>query len=461
MNGKREIKERVQETMEFIRCPNGYFLGQIKLDEAMQNGFMKELASIVFKQLESHFDNQYGGFATLPKFPHTMVLKYLLDYAGIFKDEKATAHVNLSLEKMIKGGIYDQLGGGFFSYSKDSNWRIPHFEKTLYNNALLISLLSHAYRSTKKELYQNTIHEILDWVNREMTDDEGGFYTALKADSEGTAGAFYTWGKKEIFALLGDDAYIFNAYYDIVEQGNWKGKNIPRRRISISSLAMSIGWEDLELERIMEKWKIRLFLKRENRLRPSLDDRILLDWNASMCTAYCHAYQATGKERYRKIAEKNISFIYAKMKKGTGFYHSYKNGKTEQDATLNDYVFLIEALIELHKTTLAKCYLHEAKRIMDETITDFYEKESGYFYLNPKDQRDVSVEKTEIYNHVTALGNSKMLYNLRELGIFFVEDVYKTMAGDLLLSLQKRSGKRTEIFPEWVTASLHNAFEDS
>src|ERR1700722_609523 len=257
-----------------------------------------------------------GGFGLAPKFPQTLSIRFLLQYHFYTGKQKALDQACLSLDKMIHGGIYDQVGGGFARYSTDSQWLAPHFEKMLYDNALLITTLSEAFQLTGKLQYKKVIRETMDFIQNELMSEGGGFYAALDADSEGEEGKFYIWRKNEIFEILGEESEAFSAFYDVTDRGNWEGKNILRIKNPEKLIP-----EDRERE-----WKIKLLAARNQRPRPLLDDKILSGWNALMITACCKAFSATGEDNYRQLAIDGMSFLERKMK-GEGlfhFYHSYK-----------------------------------------------------------------------------------------------------------------------------------------
>ncbi|HRI58481.1 MAG TPA: thioredoxin domain-containing protein, partial [Saprospiraceae bacterium] len=263
----------------------------------------------IYYQMRERFDRVEGGFGGAPKFPSTMAIQYLLNYHWFTGNPEALEQAVLSLDKMIHGGIYDQLGGGFARYATDREWLVPHFEKMIYDNALLVSVLSEAYKLTGKALYKETIEETLHYVRREMTGADGGFYSAQDADSEGVEGKFYVWDKGEIGEILGGEAQLFCAFYGVTEHGNWEEKNILWRPVSYEAFAAANDTEVGRLKSRLQSGREKLFAVRSKRIWPGLDNKVLLSWNALMTSAYCAAFTALGNEEYRTTAVRNIEFL--------------------------------------------------------------------------------------------------------------------------------------------------------
>lgn len=401
-------------------------------------------------------DTEWGGFGKAPKFPQTFSIQYLLRYAYTrhiqqhtydaaknkiefisgSAEESAFVQSLLSLDKMIEGGIYDQLGGGFARYSTDAEWLAPHFEKMLYDNALLVIVLSEAYQFTKKERYREVIEETIAFAERELMHPQHGFYSALDADSEGVEGKFYVWQKSEIDELLGKDADLFCEYYDVTNQGNWEGENILRVKKPLPEFAEQKNMSVAELQVFLQKTKGKLLDHRAQRIRPSLDDKIILGWNALMNTACSKAFEATGNERYRHIAIANMQFLLAKFRSGkTAMYHTWKNNVAKYPAFLDDYAFLVQALMQLYEVTTDQGWLMEAKEITGHVLQHFSEKGTGFFYYTSDEQADVIVRKKEIYDGAVPSGNSVMAWNLWRLSVFFDEPGWKERSMELVSSL--------------------------
>ncbi len=366
-------------------------------------------------------DRKDGGFGQAPKFPQTFSIRFLLQYYYYTGSQEALDQACLSLDKMIYGGIYDQLGGGFARYSTDSEWLAPHFEKMLYDNALLVIALSEAFQLTGKEHYRKAVWETMDFVQSELMSESGRFlFSPGCGFSEGEEGKFYTWGKNEISELLGDQSEEFCTYYDVTERGNWEGKNILRIKNPRNSVSEKQG---------KRSGRTNYCEARNKRIRPSLDDKILSGWNALMITACCKAFSAFGDEKYRDLAISSMSFSGEKnegrranfifitaIRKSMGVWGYGSEGKATIPAFLDDYAFLIEAYIQLQEVTGEVSYLIRAKELSDWVIENFSEEETGYFYYTHKEQDDVIVRKREVYDGATASGNSVMASNLLYLG---------------------------------------------
>lgn len=413
----------------------------------------------VFEHIMQSADTKDGGFGRAPKFPQTFTIQFLLRHFYYTQNEKALHQALLSLDKMIYGGIYDQLGGGFARYATDSEWLAPHFEKMLYDNALLVIALSEAYQLTKNQLYADTIRHTMDFIEREMMSEEGGFFSALDADSEGVEGKYYVWDKKEIESVLQENAAVFCKYYDITEEGNWEQHNILRVLQPLDEFAAQ---NKLDLETVaatLHSCRVRLLEVRRKRVPPQLDDKILLNWNALMNIACTKAYAALGEERYKQAAQKNIDFLLGKFrdKNTENWLHAYKNGVSRHPAFLDDYAFLVQALICLQEVTGNQDYLLTAKRLMELIIDNFSEAETGFFFYTHRNQRDVILRIKEIYDGATPSGNSIMAWNLHYLSLVFDNAAWKARASAICSSLNGVIIKYPTSFGMWATV-LYDTF---
>ncbi|HTL07900.1 MAG TPA: thioredoxin domain-containing protein [Chitinophagaceae bacterium] len=374
--------------------------------------FTKQNADLIFDNLMKAADKTAGGFGRAPKFPQTFSIQYLLRYFHFYKNEAALAQACLSLDKMLYGGIYDQAGGGFARYATDNDWLVPHFEKMLYDNALLLSTLSEAYQVTHHTRYAKTIAATIAFVERELMSAEDGFYAALDADSEGEEGKFYVWSRAEVQELLGPTADLFCRYYDITNEGNWEGNNILHVPVPPDRFAVQEGITQEELETMLEDGRKKLLARRSNRPRPLLDDKMLLGWNALMNSACSKAFAATGEEHYRQLAIRNMRCIFNSLRVDGIFYHSYKSGIARQPAFLDDLAYLVKALIDLQEITGDASYLEQAEEITEEIISKYADRESPFFFFTHEGQQDVIIRKKEIYDSAVPSGNSVMAGNL-------------------------------------------------
>ena len=442
---RSEIDAQADYLLQHIVSANNFGL------PVEENNFTGGDTDEMFNAIIKTADIKEGGFGRAPKFPQTFTIRWLLHHYYFTGKEKALQQACLSLDKMIDGGINDQLGGGFARYSTDEFWLAPHFEKMLYDNALLVIAMSEAYQITNNEKYREAIVATLDFAERELLSPEGGYYSALDADSEGVEGKFYTWSKAEIDELLGDDSAIFNKYYNVSEKGNWEHTNILHVTISLEEFAKQNNLDLEELRKIIEDAKKKLLLEREKRIRPITDDKILLGWNAMLNTAYSKAFAATGIEKYRVLAVDHMKFMLDKfMGKDEGFYHTYKNGEAKYPAFLDDYAELIHALIHLQEITSDNSYLEKVKTLLKYCEDHFSEEETGYFYFTNVQQRDVIVRKKELYDGAVPSGNSLMAWNLGYSGIVFDKPEWRERALKMCGGLKEMVVKYPGSFGVWA-----------
>jgi hypothetical protein len=360
---------------------------------------------------------------------------------------------------MIEGGIYDQIGGGFARYSTDTEWLAPHFEKMLYDNALLISVFSEAYQLTKEERYIEVIDETMSFVSRELLHPLKGFYSALDADSEGIEGKFYVWDLEEVKKLLDNDADLICEYFDVSEHGNWDEKNILRTKTPLKIFAEKNNIPVEKLKNLIEHGKKKLLQARGTRIRPALDDKIILGWNALMNTACCKAFVATGKNEYRQLAIDNMEFLLKKFSVGDSkeFSHTWKNDIAKYPAFLDDYAFFIQACIHLHEITADTNWLRQAEQTTQFVIENFSEPETGYFYFTKIGQPDVIIRKKEVYDGAVPSGNSVMAYNLYQLAIFFDKREWKDRSMNMTSSLGHAISRYPASFAIWASLLLEMA----
>lgn len=453
---RAEIDQQANTLTQHLEQSNNF-----GINEKADNGWLNtEQADIACNNLLKQADKNWGGFGNAPKFPQTYSIQYLLRYYFSFQKrndslaEAALQQALLSINKIIEGGIYDQAGGGFARYSTDKEWLAPHFEKMLYDNALLVSVMSEAYQITKNIKYSTAIEATLAFVQRELLHPNGGFYAALDADSEGEEGKFYVWSLEEVKQLLGDNAEIVCAYYDITEQGNWEGKNILRVLKPLSEFAAAYNISPEDLEKILLSGRQKLLEAREKRIRPALDDKIILGWNALMNTAYSKAYAATGNERYKQQAIANMQFLLqAFVNKDASLSHVWKNDVAKHPAFLDDCAYLIQALLQLYKITADTDWLLKAKLFCGHVIKNFSE-EDGYFYYTPQGQQDVIIRKKEVYDGATPSGNAVMAQNLYELGILFNNRDWLLRSEKIIGGLSNIIIKYPTSFGAWLCSML-------
>jgi hypothetical protein len=443
---KDSIESQAQTLTDHLKQSNAF--GRIR-----DSGFdlSKEGIAEAFRNIMKEADRLWGGFGKAPKFPQTFVITFLLRYAHLTGNEEARDQALLSLDRMLMGGIYDHVGGGFARYSTDTEWLVPHFEKMLYDNALLVSTLSEAYQLTDEERYRTTIAHTLGWAERELMHPEGGFYSALDADSEGKEGKFYVWSYEEVAGLLGKDTDLFCAYYDISPRGNWEGANIPWVIKPLATFAKDKGVEEEDLRDLLQRGREKLLEARSHRVRPGLDDKVLLSWNALMNLAYSKAYAATGEEHYREVAERNMRFLLHHLGVGEHrYYHTWKEGKARHHGFLDDYSYLVAALLELATITGDDQWLYEARAIMDVVVAHFKDTDSPFFFFTPDYQRDILLRKKEIYDGATPAGNSVLAGNLLQLAVLFDLPEWRRVGEELLMAIGPLAVQYPTSFGVWL-----------
>lgn len=449
-NQKDEVIAQAEKLTNYIHDADNRLLNN--LVETENEIFDENLLDNIYNTIRERFDRVEGGIGSAPKFPASMTLKFCLDYHYYTNNLEALQQVELSLDRMIQGGIYDQIGGGFARYATDKAWLIPHFEKMLYDNALLVSLLADAFQFTKKELYKETIEETLTYVKREMWSSEGGFFAAQDADSDGVEGKFYVWSKDEIDTILGVNSDLFCRFYDVSENGNWEGNAILWRKDSYEVFAKANNLNVNGFKSMMKTCRKQLFQVRDKRIKPSLDDKILLNWNALMTTAFVKAYKALDNEEYLDIAIQNMGFLLTTFDNGTYFYHTYKDGQCQHQAFLDDYAFLIEALLQLFEVTQNTFYLTKADELAQLVIKEFYDNSAKLFFFTSANQTDLITRTKDLYDNALPSGNSTMVHNLQQLGILIGKEIYKEMAFLMLTQVKSSFEKYPTSFAKWVNA---------
>lgn len=376
-----------------------------------------QLLDSAFEIYKSMFDYKFGGFGEAPKFPTPHNLLFLMQYYQKNGNEDALKMVEKTLLQMYRGGMFDHIGGGFSRYSTDRYFLVPHFEKMLYDNALLILAYCRAYQITKKQVYCDVAEKTATYILREMTSPEGGFYSAQDADSEGVEGKYYLLEPDEIIGLLGDKAgKEFNQYFDITDRGNFEGKNIPNL---LKSEIIRERFDDFMPE---------VYEYRKKRYTLHLDDKILTSWNTLMIAAMCHLYRVSRKEIYLKSAVKAQEFIQKNLCEKNTLYISWREGKRSGKGLLDDYAGEVFALLALYEATLESIYLEKARQFCNKIISDFYDKEQGGFFLYGKENEQLIMRPKETYDGAVFSANSAMAYSLVRLYLITGEKQYGELA---------------------------------
>jgi len=362
-------------------------------------------------------DRVHGGFGAAPKFPHPMDLRVLLRTAKRFATADALEIVTLTLDKMSAGGIYDHLGGGYHRYSTDARWLVPHFEKMLYDNALLSSALVEAFQSTKDPSYAQVVRETLDYVLREMTSPEGGFYSTQDADSEGEEGRFFVWTQDEIEAVLSaEESRLFCYCYDVTREGNWEGKNILNRVKTSAQAARVLGVAAADLETTLAECRKKLFARREERVHPGRDDKILTSWNGLMIAALARAGCALDEPRYTAAAARAADLILERLRTADGqLLHVYKDGRATLNGYLDDSACLIDALVDVYQATFEPRFVETAIVLAEDLVGRFADTEAGGFFYTSHDHEPLIARNKDLHDNATPSGNGMAAYALFRL----------------------------------------------
>lgn len=419
-----------------------------------------QLAAIV-GPWKTRFDLQEGGYDTAPKFPLPNNWQFMLRYSKLSGDEETLKAALLTLDKMAYGGIYDQLGGGFARYSVDERWHVPHFEKMLYDNAQLLSLYAEAYQMTKDLRYKTLVEDTIGWLQREMMSKEDLFYAALDADSEGVEGKFYVWDQEEIELLLGKDAPLFMNYYHVTEEGNWEEEqtNILMKKLDDLTFAARHSVTLESWQAMLKQSKDKLLAKRAKRVRPGLDDKCLTAWNAMTIKALAECSVIFDCPEWLGMAVTTADFILENLKTAdNGLYRNYKNGKASISAFLDDYAFMIDALIALYQANFHEKWLHEANQLTEHVLLNFNDSSGPMFFYTAAKDKSLIARKHEIMDSVIPASNSVMAQNLQCLGLLFDKNSYSTRAADMLLSVLPRIKTYGSAYSNWAIQLLNEVY---
>ena len=423
----------------------------------------QDILDEAYEALAQRFDTENGGFGGAPKFPVPSNLLYLIRYYSNKNKEFAYEMVKRTLDEMRKGGIYDHAGFGFHRYSTDEKWLVPHFEKMLYDQALISQAYIEAYQAKFENSFRETAEEIFQYILRDMTDDQGAFYSAEDADSEGVEGKFYVWTYEEIHDILGDEAELFCDAYDVQRAGNFfdnfetepLGNNILHFPKSMEDLISKYELPESELKNKLRSYLDKLFEEREKRVRPGLDDKILTDWNGLMIASLAMGGKAFGNKTYIETAEKAADFILQKMLTKEGhLLHRYRDGDAAIDGIIDDYAFFIHGLLELYQASFKTKYLREAINLESKAKELFFDESGGGYYMSPSSSKDLIARKKEIYDSATPSGNSMMLMNLLKLWKMTGKSKYQETAEKTIKKFIQTVESAPGIFTHFLSA-LH------
>jgi uncharacterized protein len=425
-NRREEVLQNAQAVRDYLQASTAAVM-----PEAESAGI--ELLDRAAGALLSQLDRRFGGFGGAPKFPQAMNLEVLLRHHHRTGERSALDGVELTCRQMANGGIYDQVGGGFSRYSVDAYWLVPHFEKMLYDNALLSRLYLETYQATGDAFYRRIAEETLDYVLRDMTSEEGGFYSAEDADSEGEEGKFYVWTPGELETVLDpEEASLAARYWDVTERGNFEGKNILHVARPPEAVADEFGLSSEELWARIATIRAKLFAVREERVRPGRDEKILAAWNGLMLRSFALAARVTGRGDYREAAIENATFMVEKLKEDGRIHRSYKDGRARFNGYLEDYAMVADGLVALYEATFETRWLVEADALLDAVSELFWDEEKRAFYDTPADHEELVTRPRDVYDNATPSGTSVATEVLLELALFLDRSDYRQRAEDVL-----------------------------
>lgn len=459
-------REKPEEAIQFAeKLIEGIKQSEQLIKNTEQFAFSREHLKEMFDVWKRTFDMSEGGYNHAPKFPLPNNWMFMLRYSHLMKDQSARMITRLTLEKMARGGIYDQIGGGFSRYSVDERWHVPHFEKMLYDNSQLVSLYSEAYQHAPDELYKNVVYQTLSFIKRELTSPQGGFYSSLDADSEGVEGKFYTYTRQELRNILEEDEELFSIYFQVTERGNWveEHTNIFHRKTNDADLAAKLGISETELLDKVSSACQRVFQDRSKKVRPGLDNKILASWNGLMLKAYADAYRVFNEPAFLDSAITNAEFILNNLVNEDQLTRVYKDpgqrksGGTEP-AFLDDYAFVIEGLIALYEATFNEGWLLEARSFAEHTLEHFFDPQSGMFFYTSDLGEQLIARKQEVFDNVMPSSNSAMANNLFKLGHFFGDQNYLDKASQMLKNVLPFMKSYGSGYSNWAILLLNEVF---
>ncbi len=448
-----EHRDQVAESAEgFARHLNSSESERFNL-VARDPQFTPELLDSFFHKIAVTFDTKRGGPDHAPKFPMPSIYGFLLRYYAESGDESALRQTELTLNRMALGGIYDQIGGGFSRYSVDAEWFAPHFEKMLYDNAQLLTLYSEAYSLTHSDLYRKTVYQTIEFMQRELLSDEGGFFSALDADSEGVEGKFYTWTTPELRKLLENDFDWFADLYHITEEGNWEhGRNILHRTETDAEFSRRAEWDPADMPMMLEEPHAKLMTERDTRIRPGLDDKILCSWNGLMLKGLVTAYRVFDEPEFLATALRLAFFIRRSLtdSRNGRLWHTYKKGRARQAGFLEDYAAVIDGYLALYQATFNEEWLTEADRLTQYVVTNFDDPDEDLFFFTDKNGEDLIARKKELFDNVIPASNSIMAHNLFTLSLLLDRPAYGERVDRMLGRVEPLLEKNADYLTHWA-----------
>jgi uncharacterized protein len=437
-NAYQQHRDKLEESaVKFVDALKTSELKKYNLHQPLKD-FNEDGLINIYNKFSEQFDTKKGGMRRAPKFPMPSYWQFALKYYSISQDNTALDQVMLTLREMAKGGIYDQIGGGFARYAVDANWFVPHFEKMLYDNGQLLSLYSEAYTATKEELFKKVVFQTISFLEREMMDSTGGFYAALDADSEGEEGKFYVWDAFEFGGVLfktfedEDKVSLIDNYYNVREDGNWEErKNILYVEQLPHEYAAANGVDIIEFNKLLDKANQALLDYRGKRIRPGLDDKLLAGWNGMALKGLADSYSSFKEPRFREMAIKNAEFLRDYLVKDKSLLRNYKPGSAPVAGFLEDYALVIQGLLALYQVVFDEEWLKLADELTSYTLQHFYDANEKLFYFTDKSSTALIARKKEILDNVIPSSNSVMAQNLYVLGHLLEKDDYLELSLDM------------------------------
>ncbi len=452
-NRRDEVQKSVAEIHQHLQ-QNALVqnLGQGQLEDSI---FERALSVLL-----SRFDHDKGGFGQAPKFPPSMTIEFLLRMRlqkndGMAGDSLALHMAEHTLKMMAYGGMYDQLGGGFARYSTDNDWLVPHFEKMLYDNALLARVYLHAWQVTGNTLYKRITEETLDFVARELRHESGGFYSSYDADSEGEEGKFYVWSAQEIRQILGDEAELFMRYYDVTEGGNWEGHNILNMKSEPEEVAQSLGLDMVEMERHLAAAKAKLYDVRAQRVWPGLDDKVLTAWNGLMLAAFAEAGRILKRADYTAVAQQNAQFLHETMRRENGrLLRTWKAGsQAKYNGYLEDYAYLADGLLALYQSSFEEKWFVWARELAEMMLAHFRDEENGGFYDTSDDHEALIQRPKDVQDNATPSANAMAAQVLLKLSLYTGDGRYWDITERMVAAMSEWMVRAPSGFAHWLSAA--------
>jgi uncharacterized protein YyaL (SSP411 family) len=431
---RSQVEVQAERVTEFVR--------QQVQTSAPASGLSAAILDDAYATLARQFDHEHGGFGTAPKFPPAMALEFLLRYHDRTGETDALTMVESTLAHVATGGIYDQIGGGFHRYSVDNRWLVPHFEKMLYDNALLARVYLHAYQVTGAPFYRRVVEETLDYVNREMLDSAGGFYSTLDADSEGEEGKYYVWSEEEFDDVVGsDDAPMLRDSFGVTPRGNFEGKTILTLSADPNGVAAAQGISSERLAEIVARGQARLLAARGGRVRPGLDDKVLSAWNGLMLRSFAEAARVLGRQEDREVAEGNAAFLVGEMWREDILYRVYKDGETRIAGVLGDYAAVADGLLALYEATFDVRWFTAARDIASAMVDRFWDEDQQTFFDAARDGESLVVRPRDTWDNATPSGTSLACQTLLRLWALTDDPDYERIARTTLQSMGEAMGQ--------------------